>query len=60
MSVARRLLRERDEAVRDLSKLHEQMVEAHDNIIMSLQVLAEENSAMRDRVNGVRTSQNPR
>ncbi|CAL4060334.1 unnamed protein product, partial [Meganyctiphanes norvegica] len=60
LSVARRLVKEREEVVRELSRLHDHMVEAHDNIIMALQVLAEENNLLRDRVNGVRQSQHAR
>ncbi|XP_045611246.1 uncharacterized protein [Procambarus clarkii] len=60
LSVARRLVKEREEVVRELSRLHEHMVEAHDNIIMALQVLAEENNSLRDRVNGVRQSTHAR
>ncbi|XP_071523053.1 uncharacterized protein [Panulirus ornatus] len=60
LSVARRLVKEREEVVRELSRLHDHMVEAHDNIIMALQVLAEENNSLRDRVNGVRQSTHAR
>ncbi|KAG7160098.1 Synphilin-1-like [Homarus americanus] len=60
LSVARRLVKEREEVVRELSRLHDHMVEAHDNNIMALQVLAEENNSLRDRVNGVRQSTHAR
>ncbi|XP_064089445.1 uncharacterized protein LOC135203590 [Macrobrachium nipponense] len=60
MSVARRLVKEREEVMRELSRLHDHMVEAHDNIIMALQVLAEENNSLRDRLNGVRHSTHTR
>ncbi|KAK4304414.1 hypothetical protein Pmani_023640 [Petrolisthes manimaculis] len=60
LGVARRLVKEREDAVRELSRLQDHMVEAHDNIIMALQVLAEENTSLRDRVNGVRQSTHAR
>lgn len=53
-------MKEREDAVRELSRLQDHMVEAHDNIIMALQVLAEENTTLRDRVNGVRQSTHAR
>ncbi|XP_063871947.1 uncharacterized protein LOC135106605 [Scylla paramamosain] len=59
LGVARRLVKEREEVVRELSRLHDHMVEAHDTIL-ALRVLAEENNALRDRVNGVRQSTHAR
>lgn len=51
MSIARRLLREREQAVREISRLHEQMVEAHDDILL-LHAYADENFSARDRDEG--------
>ena len=59
LGVARRLVKEREEVVRELSRLHDHMVEAHDTIV-ALRVLAEENNSLRDRVNGVRQSTHAR
>lgn len=56
MSIARRLLREREEAVRELSRLHEQMVETHDHIL-SLHTFGEDAYAPRNRNEGVEESQ---
>lgn len=57
--MARRLVKEREDVMRELSRLHDHMVEAHDTIL-ALRVLAEENNSLRDRVNGVRQSTHAR
>ena len=47
MSIAKRLAKERDEMCRELKKLQDSTMELHDNMIMELQVLKEENNSLR-------------
>ena len=44
MSIAKKLAKERDEMCRELKKLQDSTMELHDNMIMELQVLKEENN----------------
>ena len=47
MSIAKKLAKERDEMCRELRRLHDSTIELHDNMIMELQVLKEENNSLR-------------
>ena len=47
MSIAKKLTKERDEMCRELRRLHDSTIELHDNMIMELQVLKEENNSLR-------------
>ena len=47
MSIAKKLAKERDEMCRELKRLHDSTMELHDNMIMELQVLKEENNSLR-------------
>ena len=47
MSIAKKLAKERDEMCRELRRLHDSTIELHDNMIMELQVLKEENKSLR-------------
>lgn len=47
MSIAKKLAKERDEMCRELKRLHDSTMELHDNLIMELQVLKEENNSLR-------------
>ena len=47
MSIAKKLAKERDEMCRELKKLQDSTMELHDNMIMELQVLKEENNSLR-------------
>ena len=58
--MARRLLKEREEIVRELSRLDDHMAESHENLLMALQLLVDENSSLQDHVNGIRQSQHAR
>ena len=51
LSVSKKLAKEREEMCRDLSRLHESMIELHDKMIMEIQILAQENSSLKK--NGV-------
>ena len=51
LSVSKKLAKEREEMCRDLSKLHESMIELHDKMILEIQILAQENNSLRK--NGV-------
>ena len=39
LSVSKKLAKEREEMCRDLSRLHESMIELHDQMIMEMQVM---------------------
>ena len=54
MSVSKKLAQEREEMCRDLSRLHESMIELHDKMILQIQILAQENSSLKK--NGVKDS----
>ena len=56
MSVSKKLAKEREDMCRDLSKLHESMIELHDKMIMEIQILAQENTSLRK--NGVNMEDN--
>ena len=47
MSIGKKLTKERDEMCRELRRLHDATMELHDNMIMELQVLREENNSLR-------------
>ena len=47
LSVSKKLAQEREEMCRDLSKLHEFMIELHDKMIMEMQVIRQENISLR-------------
>ena len=47
LSVSKKLAKEREEMCRDLSKLHESMIELHDKMIMEIQILAQETNSLR-------------
>ena len=47
MSIAKKLAKERDEMCRELKRLQDSTMELHDNMIMELQVLKEENNSLR-------------
>ena len=47
MSIAKKLAKERDEMCRELRRLHDSTIELHDNMIMELQILKEENNSLR-------------
>ena len=47
MSIGKKLAKERDEMCRELRRLHDATMELHDNMIMELQVLKEENNSLR-------------
>ena len=44
LSVSKKLTQEREDMCRDLSRLHESMIELHDKMIMEMQVLSQEAS----------------
>ena len=46
MSIAKKLAKEREEMCRELRRLHDSSMELHDNMIMELQVLKEENNSL--------------
>ena len=46
MSIAKKLAKERDEMCRELKRLQDSTMELHDNMIMELQVLKEENNSL--------------
>ena len=52
LSVSKKLAKEREEMCRDLSRLHESMIELHDKMIMQIQILAQENNSLKK--NGVK------
>ena len=52
VSVSKKLAKEREEMCRDLSRLHESMIELHDKMIMQIQILAQENTSLKK--NGVK------
>ena len=52
LSVSKKLAKEREEMCRDLSRLHESMIELHDKMIMQIQILAQENTSLKK--NGVK------
>ena len=52
LSVSKKLAKEREEMCRDLSRLHESMIELHDKMIMQIQVLSQENNTLKN--NGVK------
>merc|ERR1719150_2823758 len=54
VSVSKKLAKEREEMCRDLSRLHESMIELHDKMILQIQILAQENSSLKK--NGVKDS----
>ena len=56
MSIGKKLAKERDEMCRELRRLHETTMELHDNMIMELQVLREENNSLRR--NGCKQEEN--
>ena len=56
LSVSKKLAKEREEMCRDLSKLHESMIELHDKMILEIQILAQENNSLRK--NGVNKEDN--
>ena len=52
LNVSKKLAKEREEMCRDLSRLHESMIELHDKMIMQIQILAQENNSLKK--NGVK------
>ena len=52
LSVSKKLAKEREEMCRDLSRLHESMIELHDKMILQFQILAQENNCLKK--NGVK------
>ena len=58
--MARRLLKEREEVVRELSRLDDHMAESHENLLVELESLVDENASLQDHVNGIRQSQHAR
>ena len=52
LSVSKKLAKESEEMCRDLSRLHESMIELHDKMIMQIQILAQENNSLKK--NGVK------
>ena len=52
LSVSKKLAKEREEMCRDLSRLHESMIELHDKMILQIQILAQENNTLKK--NGVK------
>ena len=52
LNVSKKLAKEREEMCRDLSRLHESMIELHDKMILQIQILAQENNTLKK--NGVK------
>ena len=52
LNVSKKLAKEREEMCRDLSRLHESMIELHDKMILQIQILAQENNSLKK--NGVK------
>ena len=52
LSVSKKLAKEREEMCRDLSRLHESMIELHDKMILQIQILAQENNSLKK--NGIK------
>ena len=50
LSVSRKLLREREDMCKDLSRLHESTLELHDRLLGQLQQLSAENRQLRRRL----------
>ena len=46
MSISKKLAKEREEMCRELRRLQDSTMELHDNMIMELQVLKEENNSL--------------
>ena len=55
-ALSAQLMSERGELSNALRSLHEKMLELHDKMIMELQVLYKENSNLRSRLNGGKTT----
>ena len=49
MSISKKLAKEREEMCRELRRLHDSTMELHDNMIMELQVLKEENNSYHQK-----------
>ena len=47
LAVSKKLTKEREELGRELGRLHENMLELHDKMILEMQVLSQENASLR-------------